>query len=925
MELTNKTYIIQLISIVSPNQYLADFYYLHNGNLKRSVQKLIRDCTFKFKDILDQAYKSHFKLFIKGVNHSSYYEVTDASIVIEEMFLCTEDTGVSSIHYGRFLNPKLNHITKIELMQPAKSFYGLFICYGFIKNNVFNVFYKISTKKQLFHPLKKDGDYIICEEGKFLFDEDLMMNKEYQGYVFYDIFKNSYQVKKIVPIIECVVSVIKKPFHDEKNLYTVAQVDFIEYPEFEPILSIQPFIKGYFLNIFKGDLFKLKGFWQKEKEQYIFKVIQYQRDLSNNQKIMQEYLKLHMPKMVSQKLMNKFGLDALRKARESVSVFLDLGLKEKKAKELFEKITLGAFKDEIFEFFMMNNIDHKMALKIFKYYKTESLEKIKENPYQLIDDLHFSFKEIDEMAAYLNFDVYDEKRIDALVKFFIKQQVQNCGHLFVYKDDLLNQLNDFSKIYSFMETPFIKSKLIERSLLKMIEEKTLVIEKHVDSGESCIYLSYYYYIEKKIVNELLERQTTHLMPLCTEANVDEFINQYESKTGFKFAVNQKKAIHTVMKNNFTVLTGGPGTGKTQTLNGIIKCIQSVKPLTSIALLAPTGKASKRMKELTGIEAMTIHRKIKCIPFTDSFSDFLEPIMEDLVIIDESSMIDADLFFKLLEVIQPETRILLVGDINQIPSVGPGLILRDIIQSQTVEVVELNEIFRQSQDSQIVANAYKVINGKSDLTTSDKDFEMINLYNTVDIQQTILKTIEKECLGGERFSNIQVLTAFNKGDLGTFELNRLIQSRFNASNESLQVSPIKFFKLGDRVIQTRNDYDRRVYNGDTGIVTEINPDYLLVEIDGVFVEYTEENLDDLQLSYAMSIHKSQGSEFPIVIIPIHRNQEILLDKNLLYTAITRSRCKIYLIGEIEFIDNIVKKESALQRNSQILPKLLKGCR
>jgi exodeoxyribonuclease V alpha subunit len=419
------------------------------------------------------------------------------------------------------------------------------------------------------------------------------------------------------------------------------------------------------------------------------------------------------------------------------------------------------------------------------------------------------------------------------------------------------------------------------------------------------------------------------------------------ETGMTLAVKQQEAVHMALQNPISILTGGPGTGKTQTINAVIQVIQLIHPNAQIHLCAPTGRAAKRMTELTDMTATTIHRAIH---LTDvRFDQNVERLYGDFLIVDESSMIDAYLFSKLLEAVNVDMKILFVGDVDQLPSIGAGLILRDLIDSKKIPTTTLTEIFRQAKDSQIVTNAHKVIQGKivgeSDGLTFDEklgDFYFVQKEDTERIKNLIIGFIKRlmESPHNFKLQDIQVLTPMKEGELGTNALNRIIQETFNphidkelemelfrTSKSGVINERFDVFRVGDRVIHTINDYDLKVFNGEIGTIHKIYNDesgnlMMKVNYDDGMVTYDEALAkEELMLAYAMTVHKSQGCEFPVGIMPIHPSQQSMLERHLLYTAFTRAKGKVVLAGVNEALNKGILNNITYHRNSKIKDRLM----
>lgn len=946
-QITKETYMLRLTECINQSTYKGDFIYVLNGTHHVKREKTI--VLVEQKQIQDfrKAYKAHNYILTNGSYNKGTKTFTPelAEIADEVVFTSRENFGMSHKIYGYTFDRDHYNLKEVSFATPLyvkRGFYLLYIPKS-SQRSISNGFCAIPLNENRFevisalergHPFstyKVKMIYGFSEKEMVIKTKEALVDGiQYVGYMHRSKPGISSLIcEKAFCIASAKIEVISSGsiIHDLRTLYTNAPIKFLEYYPGTPETE-SPRMEGYFLNVFKGDLFTVKGYWLKKEKYTVFKVIEKERVFSDSEGILREYLCLHMSKAVATKMIKKYGALAVEKAKESHESFIDIGIKEKKAIELHKKVLAGAYQEELFEFFLMYNFESRMIKKIVKAYSLDGKSKIIENPYRLCEDVGFSFKDADTLAQSLGIQQNDQRRVREAVHSYIKSETESAGHLFVYKKALLSGLNRYIERAGCYKTSSLNELDIEMALesLRSGENSRIYEVRHETNGEICIYLGYYNYVENQIVKKVEEMIHTYKNPFCTEDMVNDFILDYELNYSFTFANKQKEAIQMAMTEGFSILTGGPGTGKTQTVNSIIKCLKTIKPSASIALLAPTGKAGKRMSELTNLPASTIHRRLGFLPFEDAEEEF-EEIVEDFVVIDEASMIDADLFLRLIKSLSPDSKLLLVGDVNQIPSVGPGLILKELIESNQIPVVVLNEIFRQSQDSRIVSNAYRVIKGETELDVSENsDFEMVECDNPQFIQEQILLAIEREIKSGTPFQNIQVLSPYNKGDLGVFELNRLIQEKFNPKKESeaeYEFSPVRKFRRNDRVIQTKNDYDLGVFNGTTGCISMVDPNgELIVEMDGDDIAYSDEQIEMLLLGYAITIHKSQGSEFPVVIMPIHRSQRLLNNKNLLYTGITRARKKVILIGEVDCLKETILKEDATIRNSQILEKMEK---
>lgn len=726
--------------------------------------------------------------------------------------------------------------------------------------------------------------------------------------------------------------VIRVQYYNSKTGYTVAKVKLLKYPKKNPPKKFFEVV-GYFYSVFDGDEFKGEGVWTNHpiygKQFYL---IQQERIMPVTLKGIREFLvrfgkEAKIGKKTAEKIVNIFKENTLSTIRDDWRNLLQVkGITEKKAKAIHAALNSIDKYEEAASFLLQHGISYKDCLRIFDRFKEYTVKKIKENPYLLLMLPDIEFKVADTFAKNLNLPFDNIERLKEGILFFIAIDMKNKGNLFIFKETILDELDSFlKKEGAYGEAYTLTPKAILDALNELTKEH-LVIEED-SHGRECVYLRAYYHIENQIVELVREHLLLPKPPLVTSQQINQFINHHE-ENGMKFAKEQKQAIYMALENGFSILTGGPGTGKTHTINAIIQCLQTFKPEVKIDLCAPTGKAAKRITELTYKEAKTIHRLIG-LGFDKDQE--IEIINSDFLIVDESSMVDAYVFSKLLEAVQPKTRILLVGDAEQLPSVGPGLILRDLIDSEVIPVTRLKEIFRQAKHSQIITNAHAVINNKpQELTfdTTKKDFYFIERDDVQHLRNTILASIYKFVKNqGYKFDDIQVLSPINDGDLGVHELNRLIQMYFNPESptkKEVPIDEISVFREGDKVMQTVNNYDLDVYNGEVGTITRIYDDTdgpkLEVDFGDKVITYDEENQGQLTHAFVISIHKSQGSEFPVVIIPIHQLLAKQLNRNLVYTAITRARKCVVLIGQKDVLYRGINKADNIIRNSQVKDKL-----
>ena len=527
----------------------------------------------------------------------------------------------------------------------------------------------------------------------------------------------------------------------------------------------------------------------------------------------------------------------------------------------------------------------------------------------MVEDIDgIGFKKADDIALNMGFDKCDEKRIYAGIKYVLTLATED-GHTFLYYDTLLDETRKILGVNDSITINVLTDLINDGEIIK-IDEK--------------IFLTQFYRAEKNVAEKILA--INDFKPYKTE-NLPKTIEDIEKENGVKFNELQRKAINLSLESNIMILTGGPGTGKTTTLSGIIQILKSLGM--HIGAAAPTGKAAKRMTEVTGLNAKTIHRLLIYNPYSGYNYNDDNPLPYDVVIIDEISMVNILLMNSLLKAITPGTKLILVGDADQLPAIGPGNVLADCIESKIIPTVCLTEIFRQAEDSEIILNAHAINNGKPIKVSNKKpnnNFFFITKGDMDSISDEIMSLVTTRLPNkyGVQPTDIQVLTPMRKyTPVGSDELNRKLQEAINPSEGGITFGKTTF-KVGDKVMQLKNNYLKEVFNGDTGYITNIDTEErtIKVEYDDQTVEYDSSEFDELTLAYATTIHKSQGSEYSIVIIPVTEAHYRMLQRNLIYTAVTRSKDVCILIGSPEMLKYAVNNTQYSVRNTYLKDLLLK---
>lgn len=634
------------------------------------------------------------------------------------------------------------------------------------------------------------------------------------------------------------------------------------------------------------------------------------------------------------RIVRRFGADTLRIVEEEPERLAEIkGISEKKAREIAAQMEEKADMRKAMMFLQKYGISLNLGAKIYQKYGDSVYSVLQENPYRLADDISgVGFKIADEIAGRIGIHTDSDYRIKSGMMYTLLQATGE-GHVYLPKEELFQRSSELLGV----DVSYMEKHLMDLSMERKVIQK--------EEGETVlVYPSRFYYLELNTARMLSELNID-----CPEdeAFVQRRIAQIEKETGTTLDEMQKKAVTEAAGHGLFILTGGPGTGKTTTINAIIRFFEGEG--SELRLAAPTGRAAKRMTEATGYEAQTIHRLLELNGMPEEerqgqavhFERNAEnPLEADVIIIDEMSMVDIQLMHSLLLAVTAGTRLILVGDENQLPSVGPGNVLRDIIRSGEFPVVELKKIFRQASESDIVVNAHKINRGEQvTLSNKSSDFFFLKRQDADIIIRVVIALIQEKLpryVEAKPF-DIQVLTPMRKGLLGVERLNQILQRYLNPPEPSKKEKEYGqgLFREGDKVMQIRNNYQLEweirgryeipvdkgvgVFNGDTGILKTINEFSETAEVefeDGRCAEYSFKQLEELELAYAVTIHKSQGSEYPAVVIPLLSGPRMLLNRNLLYTAVTRARRCVTIVGSEETFREMIKNEKQQRRYSSL---------
>ncbi len=637
------------------------------------------------------------------------------------------------------------------------------------------------------------------------------------------------------------------------------------------------------------------------------------------------------------RIVKRFKADTFRILEEEPERLSEVkGVSEKMAMAISQQVEQKKEMRQAMMFLQEYGISMNLAAKIYQEYGPRLYGIIKENPYQMADDIQgVGFKMADEIARKVGIFTDSDFRIKCGVLYSLLQATSN-GHTYLPEEDLLSQSSELLKV---------DRQLIEKHLMDMQLDKRLVIRE--TEGRRVVYASQYYYMELNAAKMLHDLNIRGRMP---ESDIQSKLLKLQKEEQIELDDKQVKAVVEAVNSGLLILTGGPGTGKTTTINTIIRFFESEEM--EILLAAPTGRAAKRMTEATGYEARTIHRLLELsgVPGDErSVGMHFErneenPLDADAVIIDETSMVDINLMQSLLKAINPGTRLILVGDVNQLPSVGPGNVLRDMIDSGCFNVVMLTKIFRQATQSDIVVNAHKINGGeKISLGKKSNDFLFIKREDPNAIINAIITLVQDKLPGYVHADifDIQIMTPMRKGAMGVERLNTILQEFLNPPSEDKPQKEATgiIYRVGDKVMQIKNNYNIEwevrnkygipvdkgtgIYNGDMGIIREINSfaELITVEFDeSRLVEYSYKQLEELELAYAITIHKSQGSEYPAVVIPVFSGPRMLMTRNLIYTAVTRAKACVCLVGVPEIFQEMVNNETEQRRYSGLKDRI-----
>ena len=694
-------------------------------------------------------------------------------------------------------------------------------------------------------------------------------------------------------------------YQNPENGYAVLKVNMKDYRDLVTVV-------GTFGDLFVGTVLLCEGYWHEDRKYgRQFKAAKWEEVLPATAYGFEKYLGSGMirgigPKYAS-RIVERFGTDTIDIIDSQPEKLLEIpGIGKERLRRIRESWEQQKEVKNIMIFLQNYGVSTAFATKIFKTYGNDSIRVVRENPFRLADDIWgIGFKTADALAETekMGWQTDDPLRCRSGL-FYTLNQLSEDGHVYATREQLTQAAAELLEV---------DPAPVEKAVDLAITQADLVEEK------DAVYLPAFHHAEKGVADKLL--QLLHVPVQMSLPNLD--FDRIQRETGIAYDDIQKMAITTALSQNVVIITGGPGTGKTTITRGILQALQQSRQ--KVLLAAPTGRAAKRLSEATGKDAKTIHRLLEFKPPQGYQRNADHPLEGDVLIVDEASMIDIILMNALLNAIPEEMKLVIIGDTDQLPSVGPGNVLRDMIESDVIPVVRLTRIFRQAQRSRIVMNAHRINEGKFPNISNgrDTDFFFLEQEDPEAAAEEIVNLIENRLPRAYGLSpfEIQILTPMQRGVIGAAALNTRLQQLLNPQEQVLHRGGIAFGQR-DKVMQIRNNYDKDVYNGDIGTVTKVDLDerMLYAEFDGRTVSYEVSELNELVLAYATTVHKSQGSEYPIISMPIMMYHFVMLQRNLIYTGITRAKKIMILVGQKKALAYCIHNLTVDQRNSRLRQRL-----
>ena len=764
--------------------------------------------------------------------------------------------------------------------------------------------------------------YGLCKGGGMMEKQDSL-----------DLFAEQGKYIKGKPIVTI--------FHNEQNLYTVLRIRVEETnEEYEDKEAV---ITGYFPIIHEQEHYIFYGEMKDHpKFGMQFHATHFRKDIPQTKQGVISYLSSEIfkgiGKKTAEKIVETLGNNAITKILNQPSLLDSVPkLPSEKAKDLYETLMEHQGLEQAMIALNQYGFGPQLSMKIFQAYKETTLDVIQSNPYQLVEDVEgIGFARADDLGFQLGISGNHPDRIKAGCLYILEQECMQNGHVFVLAEDLLVKVQDLLEKRTQDQ---IEYKDITQELLKLETDGKIIVE------EQRFYLPYLYYSEKGLVTSIQRLlQQTEYAETFPESEFLLALGSLEERLSVHYAPSQKEAIQTALMSPLLILTGGPGTGKTTVIKGIVELYGELHGCSlnphdykkeepfPFLLTAPTGRAAKRMSESTGLPAVTIHRLLGWNGSEGFDHNEDNPLEGKILIVDESSMVDISLANKLFKALPEHIQVILVGDEDQLPSVGPGQVLKDLLRSKVIPTIRLTDIYRQAEGSSIIELAHEIKDGQLpenvSAPTKDRSFIKCQTGQIADVvQKVVLNAVQK----GYSPRDIQVLAPMYKGPAGIDRLNTVLQEALNGnpdgSRKEIAYGETKY-RVGDKVLQLVNQPDKHVFNGDMGEVVSVfyakenteKQDMVVVSFEGTEVTYTRQDLGQITLAYCCSIHKSQGSEFPIVILPVVKSYYRMLRRNLIYTAITRSKQFLILCGEEDALRTGVRRADEQMRQTTLMEKL-----
>lgn len=709
-------------------------------------------------------------------------------------------------------------------------------------------------------------------------------------------------------------SIERITFHSEESGFCVLKVQVKGKKDLVTVT-------GSAAAITTGEFIEAHGAWVNDKNYGLqFKAFKLACVQPSTIEGMEKYLGSGMIKGVgphfAKKLINEFGADVFEVMENEPERLMSLpGIGRVRMERVVASWKEQKVVREIMVFLQSYGVGTSRAVRIYKTYGAQSIAKVSENPYRLALDIHgIGFKTADTVAQKLGIAKNSPMRAQAGIRHVL-QELSGAGHCACPPDELVEHAIELLDIDGTVLRPAIESEILEGHLIK----------ENI-GGRDLIYLQNLHRAEASVAKRL----TTLANGASDWSDIEpaKSIAWLEEKSDMVLSTSQKKAIELALQNKLLIITGGPGVGKTTLVKSILQIIAAKNA--RVLLCAPTGRAAKRLNESTGMEAKTIHRLLEFDPKLFGFKRNKDnPLEADLLVVDEASMIDIVLMHQLLKAVPDKCALLLVGDVDQLPSVGPGAVLADAIASEALPVVRLTEIFRQAASSKIIVNAHRINNGELPLKPENKeelsDFYFIAAETPEEINDKLMQVVCERIpkrFGLDPVRDVQILTPMHKGGLGTRSLNADLQKKLNNKGGEQVTKFGSSFGAGDKVIQLVNDYDKEVFNGDIGTIEKVDTEEseLTIEFDGRIVQYSFGELDEIALAYAASIHKSQGSEYPAVVIPLSTQHYMMLERNLLYTGVTRGKKLVVVVGQPRALKMAVENKKSAKRITALADRL-----